>query len=63
MTIYEIHHESRWARRRRINRMMTKLHKYDVGVVLPDRTWQVIAFVVVLYSIIAVGVVRWWLCV
>lgn len=63
MTIYEIHHESRWARRRRINRMMTKRNRYDVGIVLPDRTWQVIAFVVVLYSIIAVGVVRWWLCV
>ena len=63
MTIYELHHESRWARRRRINRMITKRNRYDVGIVLPDRSWQVIALFSALWIAIAILFVRWWLCV
>lgn len=63
MMIYEYSRESRWHRQRRISRMMTKRNRHDVGVVLPDRTWQVVLAVAGVALLNAVLFVRWWLCV
>lgn len=41
MTVLAYRHESKWARRRRIRRMVDKTCMPRTGVVLQDKTWHV----------------------
>lgn len=61
MTIWAYRPESRWKRQRRLRRMVDKACMPRTGVVLRDKTWQVIALTVAVISMDVFAVVRWWM--
>lgn len=61
MTIWAYRPESRWKRQRRLRRMVDKACMPRTGVVLRDKTWQVIALTVAVISMDVFAVVRWWI--
>jgi len=61
MTIWAYRPESRWKRRRRIRRMVDKACMPTTGVVLQNKTWQVIALTAALTLTNAALFVRLWL--
>lgn len=61
MTIWAYRTESRWKRQRRLRRMVDKACMPRTGVVLSDKTWQVIALTAALTLTNAALFVRLWL--
>lgn len=61
MTIWAYRPESRWKRQRRLRRMVDKACMPRTGVVLSDKTWQVIALTAAVISMDVFAVVRWWM--